>query len=80
MTTLSVSRPRVKPTPVRHTVVLFDATLRHPAPRSFGQGILRPLPTARELNYRPTAYDRHLEERAQEAAWTDSYCRGFLPL
>jgi hypothetical protein len=82
MTTLSVSGlPRkVKPAPVRSTVVLFDATVRHPAPRHFGHGLLRSVATARELNYRPTAYDRHLEERAQEAEWTDAYCRGFLPL
>jgi hypothetical protein len=82
MTTLSVSGlPRkAKPTPVAKTTILFDATQRHPAPRDFGHGLLRSVPTARELNYRPTAYDRHVDALAEEATWTDSYCRGVLPL
>jgi hypothetical protein len=78
MTTLTVSARRVnKPAPVRSTVVLFDATQRHPAPDDFGRGIL---PAARELNYRPTAYDLHLEERFIESVRLDSYERGILPL
>jgi hypothetical protein len=45
MTTLSVSRPRVKPTPVRRTTVLFDSGARHAAPKSFGSGLLASRPT-----------------------------------
>jgi hypothetical protein len=35
---------------------------------------------ASEFNPQASAFDRELERRAQEAAWTDSYCRGCLPL
>jgi hypothetical protein len=72
-------------------VVLFDATRRQPAPRDFGRGILRSLPTARrtwtsqdeawaarELNDRPTAYDRHVDTLAALAATQDRLERGCL--
>jgi hypothetical protein len=70
MTTLSVSglRRKAKPAPVRSTVVLFDATQRHPAPDDFGQGILR----------RPTAYDRHIDMLAALAEAQDRLERGCL--
>jgi hypothetical protein len=49
MTTFAVCTRRVKPilTPTRTSRVMFDATQRHPAPRDFGRGILRSLPTDR---------------------------------
>jgi hypothetical protein len=95
MTTLAVSGRRVKSTltPTRRTVVLFDATQRHPAPRDFGRGILRSMPndrvpfTAADAAWAAEAFSRpvstediELERRAQEAAWLDSYCRGVLLL
>jgi hypothetical protein len=35
---------------------------------------------ASEVNLQASVFDRELERGAQEAAWTDSYCRGVLPL
>jgi hypothetical protein len=93
MTTLSVSaRPRKsKPAPVAKTTILFDATQPHAAARDFGRGILRSVPTARrtwtsqdeawaarELNYRPTAYDRHIDMLAALAEAQDRLERGCL--
>jgi hypothetical protein len=87
----SITRIPVSVKPTRRTTILFDATQRHPAPRTFGRGLLAARPTFTRSwtdedaawaaqAFAPSAYDLHLEERAQEAAWTDSYCRGVLPL
>jgi hypothetical protein len=36
--------------------------------------------TAAAFAHQMSDYDVELERRAAEAAWTDSYCRGVLPL
>jgi hypothetical protein len=89
MSTITATRRAVNPT--RRTRVLFDATRRHPAPRTFGRGLLRPLPTYRapytaadaawaaQAFSRPvTAYDLHLEALAKEAEAQDRLERGCL--
>jgi hypothetical protein len=43
MSTITATRRVVNPT--RRTTVLFDATMRHPARRDFGRGILASRPT-----------------------------------
>jgi hypothetical protein len=93
MTTLSVcARSRkAKPAPVAKTTIVFDATQRHPAPRDFGCGLLRSVPTVRRTRtsqdevwaareFDAADYHRQLEERFIESVRLDSYERGILPL
>lgn len=89
MRSLQRVRSSVKPTlrPTAATVVLFDATTPHRAPRSFGRGVLRYVPYSRPVaseedsrwaatEFARTAEDRAYELAAGSASFHDSFAGG----
>lgn len=81
---------RVKPAPVRSTIVLFDASLPRRSPK-FGQGILRSLPTyscpfsQQDADWASQSFGSDYPEDETFDALADEYealCRlerGFIP-
>lgn len=85
MSTITRIRSSVKPT------VMFDATERHPAPRSFGRGVLASKPTfkapasfedmawaAQTFNVVASAEDRYFDDLARAAAMQARLDRGHV--
>jgi hypothetical protein len=89
MSTITATRRSVNPT--RRTRVVFDATWRLPAPRTFGRGLLRSLPTykapytaadaawaAGAFSRPATAYDLEMDRQAALAEAQDRLEGGCL--